>query len=304
MQAQALAALREAGRVAAAVREIGARQIVAGARLREVCEAVEEDIERRGAHPAFPVQSSRNQVAAHYCAAPDDETVYIEGDLAKLDIGVHVDGYVVDTAVTVNVGDGPEGRAMVEAARSALDAAIAAAAPGVEIRRLSAVIEQTVLSFGLRPMRRLCGHGVGRWIVHCPPAVPNVPEDSPDRLEVDAVVAIEPFVTDGYGLVAEMGIAEVFRLDPQKSEDALAAVAAVSDGRGLLEALRGVQGLPFARRQLARFPRPLVEEVLRALTARGALVAYRPLVETGGRPVAQAEHTIHIGTEGVEVLTR
>ena len=53
---------------------------------------------------AFPVQSSRNHMAAHYCPWPDDPTAYQAGDLAKLDLGVHVDGWVVDTALTVNVG--------------------------------------------------------------------------------------------------------------------------------------------------------------------------------------------------------
>jgi methionine aminopeptidase len=55
---------------------------------------------------------------------------------------------------------------------------------------------------------------------------------------------------------------------------------------------------------LARFPRPLVEETLAALLARGRLSAYAPLVEASGRVVAQAEHTLYVGREGVEVLTR
>src|SRR5712692_4630949 len=112
--------LRQAGRVASDVRDAGARLIVANARVRDVCVAVEEEIARRGAGCAFPVQSSRNDVAAHYCPSPAEETRYAEGDLAKLDIGVHVDGWVVDTAVTVNVGDLPRHRRFVDAARAAL----------------------------------------------------------------------------------------------------------------------------------------------------------------------------------------
>jgi methionyl aminopeptidase len=291
-------ALREAGRIAAAARELGGARIVPGASLREVCEEVEEEIRRRGGAPAFPVQSSRNQVAAHYCASPEDPTVYAEGDLAKLDIGVHVDGWVVDTATTVSVGGREENRRLVDAARAALEAAIAAAGAGVEVRRLSAAIEATIRSYGLRPLRNLCGHGVGRWTVHCPPAIPNVPELSKDRLSPGSAVAIEPFATDGGGLVAEWGEAEVFRLDPER-RDLPPGIDA-----GILEALRAFRGLPFARRQLAAFPRASVEEALEALRQRGALVAYAPLVETGGRPVAQAEHTIFVGSDGVEVLTR
>jgi len=282
--------------VAAAARDHGAALIVAGARVRDVCEAVEEEIRRRGAHPAFPTQSSRNQVAAHYCPSPEDETTYAEGDLAKLDVGVHIDGYVVDTALTVNVGDTPWNRRLVSAARAALDAAIAAASPGVEVRRLSAAIEKALRDFGARPMRNLCGHGVGRWTVHCPPPIPNAPDQNGDHLEAGAAVAIEPFATDGRGIVVEEGEPEVFRLPPEKqprSGDPL-----------VLEAIRGFRGLPFARRDLRALPRVRVEETLRTLRGEGSLAAYAPLAEATGRLVAQAEHTIYVGSERVEVLTR
>jgi len=292
-----LETLREAGRVAAAARDGGARRIVPGAKVREVCESVEEEILRRGGGLAFPVQSSRNHVAAHYCPSPEDETTYASGDLAKLDVGVHLDGYVVDTALTVNVGDLPENRRVLEAARASLDAAIAAVVPGVEVRRVSAVIAETVRSFGLNPMRNLCGHGVGRWTVHCPPPIPNVPDGAGHRLSLGAVVAIEPFATEGSGVVAEEGDPEVFRLDPHPERGTQAHPDVVA-------AIRAFRGLPFARRQLQAFPRPAVERTLATLRSEGRLTAYAPLVERTGRPVAQAEHTLYVGPDGVEVLTR
>jgi len=296
LPAGVLESLREAGRVAAVAREAGARLIVPGAALRDVCEAVEDEITRRGGGLAFPAQSSRNEIAAHYCASPEDETVYQSGDLAKLDIGVHFDGWVVDTALTVNVGDRPENRPFVEAAREALESAIATAGPGVPIRKVSQAIESTVRRYGLRPMQNLCGHGVSRWTVHCPPAIPNVVDGTSDRLLADAVVAVEPFATDGTGEVVERGTAEVFRFDPRRANG-----AGVPD---VMAAIRAFNGLPFARRQLARFPRAAVEETLRALRTSGYLGAYPPLVEAQKRKVAQAEHTLYLGPDGVEVLTR
>jgi methionyl aminopeptidase len=283
--------------VASAAREAGARLVVPGASLREVCEAVEHEITRRGGGLAFPVQSSRNEVAAHYCASPEDATVYIDGDLAKLDLGVHMDGWVVDTALTVNVGERPENRPFVEAARAALEAAIAAAGPGVAVRRLSGAIETTLRGYGLRPMQNLCGHGVDRWTVHCPPAIPNTVDSTSERLAPDAVVAVEPFATDGVGEVVERGPAEVFRLDPRR------AVVGVGVPE-VLAAIRGFNGLPFARRQLSQFPRSAVDATLRALRTAGQLAVYPPLVEADDRKVAQAEHTLYVGAEGVEVLTR
>jgi methionyl aminopeptidase len=292
-----LGALREAGRVAAAARDFGAGRIVAGARLADVCSEVEDFIRARGAHLAFPTQTSRNEIAAHYCPAPDEETVYTDGDLAKLDVGVHVDGWVVDTALTVNVGDRPENRRLVEAAQKALEAAIALAGPAVPIRSLSAAIESALRSFRLRPMQNLCGHHVSRWSVHSPPPVPNRPDDGDERLAVGATLAIEPFATEGLGLVGEVGEPEVFRLLPGPDDlgDIAPEVAA---------ALAERNGLPFSRRDLRDCARTDVEQALGTLVRRGRLHAYAPLVETSGRKVAQAEHTIYVSPVGVEVLTR
>jgi methionyl aminopeptidase len=297
MDAAALGSLREAGRIAAAARQFGAGLIRSGVLVREVCEAVEGEIHRRGGALAFPVQSSRNQVAAHYCPAPADPTRYVAGDLAKLDIGVHIDGWVVDTALTVNVDDRPENRRLVEAAQAALEAALALLGGGVEIRRVSAQIEATIRSFGLRPVRNLCGHGVGRFVVHCPPPIPNVDGLSRDVLAAGAVVAVEPFATEGNGHVVEQGRPEVFRL----KEDPPTVTAVDPE---VLAAIRALRGLPFARRQLSPFLGPRLEESLAALARQNSLAAYPPLVETSGRPVAQAEHTAYLGADGVEVLTR
>lgn len=296
MTAEALRSLRLAGRIAAAARRYGASRIVAGARVRDVCEAVEAFIEAEGGAPAFPAQSSRNEVAAHYCPGPDDETTYQAGDLAKLDIGVHVDGYVVDTATTVAVGGEPAGERLVEAAHAALAAAIGVAGPGVLVRELSAAIERALRARGVNPMKNLCGHGVGRWVVHCPPPIPNSVDASAGRLEAGSVVAIEPFATLGDGDVAESGPAEVFRVPIDR------ALAPGLDAE-VLGAIHAFRGLPFARRQLARFPRPRVEATLRALWERNWMAAYPPLKEASGSSVAQAEHSLYLSEGGVEVLT-
>jgi methionyl aminopeptidase len=293
----ALECMREAGRIAAAARRRGAALIRPGALVREVCEAVEDEIARRGGGPAFPAQSSRNHVAAHYCPPPDDPTTYEHGDLAKLDLGVQVDGWVVDTATTVNVGDVPAHRVLVEAAEAALQGAIAAAGPGVPVLHLAAIIEATIRARRVRPVANLCGHGVGRWRVHCAPPVPNVPEGSTAVLREGTAVAFEPFATTGAGRVVERGTAEVFRL-----MDGGGAAANGADP-SVLESMRAFRGLPFGRRQLGSHPRAAVEATLDALLKQRRLQAYPPLVEPAGAPVAQAEHTLWVGSSGVEVLT-
>jgi methionyl aminopeptidase len=299
MASDQIQCLREAGRIASAARAHGAALIREGALVRDVCEAVDDEIRRRGGQPAFPAQSSRNEIAAHYCPSPEDTTLYAVGDLAKLDIGVHVDGWVVDTALTVNVGDVPANRRLVEAAAAALEAAIGAARAGVAVLHVAAVIEATIRAHRLRPVANLCGHGVGRWLVHCAPPVPNVPEGSSAVLAEATAVAIEPFATTGAGRVLEQGAAQVFRLVEREP---------LPPGEGVsprvLAAMRALHGLPFARRQLADLPRAEVEATLQALLKQRRAMAYPPLVEPTGALVAQAEHTVWVGKDGVEVLTR
>jgi len=294
LPAEGLKALREAGHIASLARNHGATLIRPGARLLEVCAAVEDFIRAKGAQLAFPTQTSVNHVAAHDCPSPEDARTYAVGDLAKLDVGAHIDGYVVDTATTVAVGADREPPLLL-AARAALEAAIQVAGPHVPIWRLSAAIATTLRTFGARPMRNLCGHHVGRWTVHCPPAVPNLPEDAEGHLLPGSALAIEPFATEGPGRVTEEGEAQVFRLLQEPGPEVAPAVR---------DALMDRRGLPFSRRDLAFLPRAEVERALALLGKRGHLHGYAPLVETTRRQVAQAEHTILVTSAGVEVLTR
>jgi methionyl aminopeptidase len=289
-----LQALRQAGRVAAAVRRLAALRSIAGSAVLETCEAVEREIVRLGAFPAFPVQCSIDAIAAHSCPAPGSPALLRAGSLVKWDIGVHVDGNVVDTAVSVCVGRNGLKERLIETAQAALVAALTVVAPGVAVRQIARQVETTVRSRGFTPLRHLCGHGLARWQVHGPPAIPSVVADAPDdALAADSIVAIETFVTDGSSEVVEQGEAEVFRL----------TLAPGADQDGLLAALHAFHGLPFARRQLTAFSPDAVRQTLESLRQRGALAAYRPLVQAEWRPVAQAEHTVLLHASGSEVLT-
>ena len=89
---------------------------------------------------------------------------------------------------------------------------------------------------------------------------------------------------------------QVFRLDPAQATDG-------SPHSEVTDAIRALGGLPFARRQLGAFAPAAVEETLGWLKRYGRLTAYAPLVEKSGRKVAQAEHTIYVSADQVEVLT-
>lgn len=296
MDAEGLEKTRRAGRIAARCREWARTAVRPGAELRYVLETIEAMIAEDGGRPAFPAQTSRNEVAAHYCSPPDDESVYESGDLVKVDLGVHVDGWIADTACTVDLS--PDGRwsSLVQASADALSAAIATVGDGVAVGDVGAAVERTITRAGFEPVRNLTGHGLDRWKVHVAPQVPNYAERGAGRFKAGSVVAIEPFACTGRGFIRESGKAEVFMLvRPPRSTKGI--------DKALLKAIVGWRGLPIARRYFREFEREAVDEALTKLARQGSLVRYPPLVEQPGVMVAQTEHTLYLGPDGVEVIT-
>ncbi len=296
MDAHALDCYRKAGRIASECREWAKLNIRPGVSIRHVLETVETMIRERGAAPGFPAQSSRNSIAAHYCSSPEDEQQYAEGDCVKVDIGVHVDGYVADTAASVDLSSDKRWTPLVEAARSALAAAIATVGDGVPVGEIGGAIERTILKAGYQPVRNLTGHGLGRWKVHTPPQIPNYAERGGGVLRKDTVFAIEPFACNGKGMIREAGKAEVFMMvrPPMRAKGL---------DREVLKAIESWRGLPIARRYFGELDRTAVEDTLQKLARQGSLVRYPPLVEEDGVMVAQYEHSLYLSPEGVEILT-
>jgi methionyl aminopeptidase len=289
--------LRRSGRISATARETCRAMIRPGARLADIAVAAETVIRDLGGEPAFPAQLSRNHIAAHYCSPPDDPTEIQPGDIVKLDLGTQVDGYVTDNAVTVDLQGGPDS-ALVAASRTALENAISVMGPGASITEIGRQIEATISAFGYSPIYNLTGHGVARWTIHCAPSIPNYPDPRAGRLRAGMTIACEPFACDGKGQIEARGRAEVFGLKREpKPRDGF-----TSD---VEQALRAMQGLPFARRSLLRHLPDLhrVNQALEQAARAKILIDYPPLVEKPGVRVAQTEHTIFIHEDRAEVLT-
>ena len=296
MDAYGLDCHRRSGAIASECREWARENIRPGVTVRSVLETIEEKIASHGAQPAFPAQSSRNHHAAHYCSSPEDELAYEEGDCVKVDIGVHVDGYVADTALSVDLSDDGRWQPLIDASAAALQAAIDSLEDGVAVGKVGAAIEDTIMAAGFEPVRNLTGHGIGRWKVHCPPQIPNCAERGGGRIREGMTFAIEPFASTGKGYIREEGEAEVFML-----------VRPPLRKRGLdptvLGAILDWKGLPIARRYFRELDREALEDTLSRLVRQGAMHAYPPLVEEEGVMVTQTEHSLYLGPDGVEVLT-
>lgn len=294
--AHALECQRRAGRIGAECRQWAREHIRPGVTIRSILETVEAMIAERGAQPAFPAQSSRNHVAAHYCSSPTDEESYEQGDCVKVDVGVHVDGYIADSAVTVDLSTDGRWGALIKASSDALAAAIASIEDGIRVGDIGQTIENTIVAAGFNPVRNLTGHGLGRWKVHTPPQIPNQAEGGSARLREGMIFAIEPFACTGEGYITERGKAEVFMMMRPPSR-------ARGLNRDIMRAIDSWRGLPIARRYFSEFDLADVDEVLSKLARQGALTRFPPLVEQDGVMVAQTEHTLYLGPQGVEVLT-
>ena len=89
----------KAGKIAGEVRENVRKKNWVGKTVYEICEEVENEIKKRGAKCAFPVNTSINEVAAHYTAEPNDDLTISDSDLVKIDLGAQINGYIADLSL-------------------------------------------------------------------------------------------------------------------------------------------------------------------------------------------------------------
>jgi methionyl aminopeptidase len=282
---------REAGVIAAKILRDGAKEIRIGASYLNIVESIESRVIEEEAALAFPLNLSLNEDAAHDTASPGDFRTLAKGDVAKLDLGVQVDGYIADTAITVDLG---VNSLLVEASKQALEAAISIIRPGVTAGDLGKIVQSTIESRGYRPIANLTGHGLDKYVLHRSPTIPNIGINGGVVLEEGMVFAIEPFATTGSGHVMEKTRKEIYsQISPKPVR--------IPAGRAILEQIRDRHGLPFSRRWLKERKMDLA---LPTLIRSQVLHVYPVLSDIQGSLVSQAEHTIIVTADGCIVTTR
>jgi methionyl aminopeptidase len=290
---------RLSGKILRETREEMRSQVKENMLVIDVCEKVEGLIRVKGGKPAFPCNVSINEVAAHYTSPPADTTKIPEGCMVKVDLGVHVDGYVTDTAFTVSFN--PEGRSMITTAELALKTAIDNIHGDIAVGKIGSLIETTIKNHGFKPISNLTGHSVGRYLIHAGLSIPNVGQPvSFTKVKTGEIYAIEPFVTlpEAVGRVDDSPQTTIYRLLKTKSVKSEPA-------RKLLKHIEiNFRTLPFAERWLiGAVPKEQHKSAFKELLASKAVMGYPVFVEVSKKPVAQAEHTVLLKDDGCEVLT-
>ena len=283
-----------AGRITAQALEHGRKLIRKDIPLLEVTEKVEQKIAQLGGKLAFPVNMSCDSIAAHYAAAPNDASI-VKNHVLKLDVGVHINGFVADSAITIDLSG--ENSDLVKASREALNKAIKEIKPGIKLGEIGACVEETITGRGFQPIRNLSGHEVGQYIVHTGISIPNYANGEKTEIEEGMIIAVEPFATTGVGLIKEQGSPEIFSIPVYKP----VRIGFVREIVTYLET--NYKHMPFSKRSL--MPAFSLAQINYALSSlKPILREYAPLVEQKGGFVSQAEHTMYITADKAVVLTK
>ncbi|UCC91389.1 MAG: type II methionyl aminopeptidase [Candidatus Aenigmatarchaeota archaeon] len=284
MDSETLEKYKKAGEISKQVKKEVLEKIKPGMRILELAEFIEKRALELGGRPAFPVNIGINDITAHYTPQSNDSTAIKPGDLVKIDHGIHVDGWVADMAYTYCSGKNE----LINVVEKALEAGIKVIKPGIKISEISQAISETVDSAGFGVIVNLTGHGLDQYVVHGPPTIPNVKNDSQHALKEGDVIALEPFVCKTNGYVKESEPIEIFSfLQPRPVR--------LPEARKIIELGDSeYNGLPFCKRWLVKMGlSPFkVSFALKQLEISNSVKSYPVLRERSGSAVAQAEHTI------------
>lgn len=295
MEPEELKQWKRAGSLAHQALHFGVREIKKGALLLDVCRAVDHFIVENGGQPAWSTQVSCDATAAHATASFEDTTV-LESELASIDVGAHINGFIGDNAATIDLSGSYKDH--LRAAQDALNAAMKLVAPGVHTSEIGKVVEEAIVSHGLQPVTNLSGHGISPFVIHDAPSIPNVGAKGNAELVEGEVIAIEPFATNGVGVVMDSSPNELFSLvDTRPTRNPVA--------RQVLQDVKQTYGpFPFAKRLIAeKYGLGRATLALRELVRNGSLEEHPPLVEKSGGNVAVFEHTLLVKDKPV-VLTK
>lgn len=285
--------LIKAGDIAKKAKHFARELIKPNMPLLEIAEKIEAEIIKLGGKPAFPVNLSINEIAAHATPAYNDEQK--AHGLLKVDLGVHIEGFVADTALSIDLENSVENKKLIETAEHCLQKAIEIFSRNEELKKVGEIIEKTAKSANLQPIINLSGHSIDEYNLHSGLNVPNYNNNSNIKIE-EGVYAIEPFITSGAGKVIDgksSGIYSVEKILPVRDNFARELLAHI---------IETYKTLPFCSRWLVKKFGTRALIAIKRLEESGSLHSYAQLVEQSRHKVAQAEHTIII-TKNEKVVT-
>lgn len=290
----------KAGKAVIAAKKLAQRIVKPGVLLLDLATKCEDEILNQGCKLAFPINISLNEIAAHYSPTIDDEKVIPAKGLLKIDLGAHYEGYIADSAFTINIDNNKVLQNYIDAANEALDAAIVKFKPGTKLYELGEVIAEKIINHGLRPIVNLGGHELKRYNLHAGPFIPNFRDTNHNQiLNAGDSYACEPFATSGVGKVINGKESYIYRFVRKVKKD-----MSYKD-LDLMKKLENItQRLPFSPRLLEKngIEKQEINKIINKFLRKKILDNYPILIERSGEPVAQQEHTIIIDMDGNPIV--
>jgi len=247
---------------------------------------------------AFPIGISLNNCAAHYTPSNDDTTVLSYDDVCKFDLGVHVNGYIIDSAFTMAFDHKYD--KLIECAKDALETGIKNSGNDAILGEIGEKIQEVIESYSYKSIEDISGHNLGCYKIHNGKAVPNIKIDYNLRMQPNEFYAIEPYPSTGTGnIISNKGTSHY-----------------------MLNLNKDITNLPFKELKLydilnnnfsslafcPRWIKPLASQNIinkfDHLIKHKYIEGYPELYDIQGSKVAQFEHTIFIKESGIDILSK
>ena len=285
--------LRKAGKIAAQALQLGMDMVDDDVKLYDVAQEVEGYIRSHGAKLAFPCNLGINEIAAHYTPSPKDKLRFETGDVVKVDVGAHIDGYVGDTAGTVEVRT-KNHTSLIESSKHARDVVMEFVGDGCPINEIGKAVDASIRNDGFLPISNLCGHQIEQYKLHAGLSIPNIDDGNTDEVEKGMILAIEPFATNGGGMMKTGKPGNVYRIIRERPiED-----PALKDFYEFLK--EEVSTFPFSDRW---FDDPKASFKVNKLLRHGIVSSYPQFIEIKKGCVSQWEHTVYVNGKRAEITT-
>ncbi len=292
----------KAGKAVIAAKKLARRLVKPGASFLKIADECEDEIIKHDCGLSFPVNMSLNEVAAHYSPPINDATVIPEKGLLKIDIGAHHEGYIADSAFTINLDNDDDLQRIIDAADEGLKAAIEIFRPGTKLYELGDVIEKKINSYGLNPIKNLGGHELKKYDLHAGPFIPNTKDMQHNQiLEPGVAYACEPFATPGDGWVKNGTSSYIFRFLKKIKKN-----VPYQEQNYMNKIEKITHRLPFSPRILEKnkiIPSDQIQRYINTFLRKNIIMEYPILIEQSKQYVSQQEHTIIIDMDGNPIVT-
>ncbi|KAB8698136.1 hypothetical protein FH972_026386 [Carpinus fangiana] len=320
MNSEFLSEYRQGAEIHRQVRQYAQKTIKPGQSLTEIAESIEDSVRALTGHQGleegdhlkagigFPIGLSINHCAAHYNPNQGNKTILQQGDVLKVDIGVHINGRIVDSAFTLAWE--PRYDPLLAAVRDATNTGVREAGIDVRVGDIGAAIQEVMESYEceldgvthpIKAIRNLNGHNIEQFRIHGGKSIPIVKSSDNTKMEEGETFAIETFGSTGKGYVRD----DMECSHYSKVGDAGKLAFRVASAKPLLRSIEKNFGtLPFCRRWLDRLGHEKYLLGLNNLVSSGIVEAYPPLVDIKGSYTAQYEHTILLRPTVKEIISR